>query len=94
MNKRLLLGWIAISVFAGLAWAMPTNIYTYDGVTTLPNMDSITESVAESGITTTYCCQRWDQKNAKLRIGFYESLSTEEKSTLDTIVSTNSDWSE
>jgi len=70
-------------------------IYEYNNITNSPDLNYIQNSVLESEMTnkTIEHC-RWDENNSILVVAFTNSLSGEDKTILDTIVSNCPDISE
>lgn len=90
--RRILISAITIAAFTGVLWALVT--YEYTGVTEKPDITQIQLSINNAGFGSTSDGCRWDEDDSKLKIYFDASLMAEEKSTLDTIVTTNSNWSQ
>lgn len=65
--------------------------YLYDNIAEVPNLDGIHQGVSASDMSDKsleWC--RWDEMTKKLKVVFTNSLSSEDKLKLDSIVSNNS----
>jgi hypothetical protein len=92
--KRKALTFVAFLVLATVVFAAATE-YDYTGVTTgCTNLDSIEASINNASFTPSLTGLVWNDKDDVLHVRFDDALSAGEKSTLDTIISTNTDWSE
>jgi len=65
--------------------------YFYENKINSPNLDGIHSDVASSAMTDKaieWC--RWDKATENLKVVFTNSLSAEDKTLLDTVISNNS----
>ena len=91
MMKRRSVAFVAFLLLVSVAWAATT--YNYEGVTSGgANLDPIETSINAAGFSASLDGLSWEQKDATLHVTFSDSLDAGEKSTLDTIISTNTNW--
>ena len=79
---------LLLAFFASVAFASNT-IYEYEDVTERPDLDVIEQSINNSDITTKTHDIRWDEDSAKITVVTTGPLDATDKSTLDTIIATN-----
>ena len=90
--KRKAATFVLFLILVSVVFAAATE-YEYAGVTTgCTNLDMIELSIKNASFTPTLIGLCWHEKVSKLHVRFDDSLDGGEKSTLDTIITTNTNW--